>query len=178
MRKAAPALEVVEAGIGLQRTHGPWPAAISCGLAGGLARELETGTVVIPPYVGSSDGAVRTCDVELAGKLRIAAESLGIVCRSLPIVTLPVLAQGADRVLWARRGYAAADMESAAIETERLACIRVVLDTPKREISPAWLHPWRAMADPRAWMDLPFLVREGPRCAGLAARVVALAFQK
>ena len=178
VRRAAPDLEVVEAGIGLDRANGPWEIAISCGLAGGLSPELRTGAIVIPPYVAGANGSTRACDPDLTQRLQNAARALGLISRSLPLVTLDSFAHCEQRAHWAQLGYAAADMETASIDARRIACVRVILDTPAREISPAWIHPRRALTDPRAWLDLPFLIRQGPRCAALAARVVARAFQK
>jgi hypothetical protein len=66
-------------------------------------------------------------------------------------------------------------METGLLHAPRVACVRVILDTPLREISPAWGNPARALLDVRAWRDLPFLMREGPRCAAVAARVAVSA---
>ncbi len=57
----------------------------------------------------------------------------------------------------------------------RVAAVRVVLDTPRQEISPAWRRPWRAALDPRNWRDAAWLARAAPRCSLRAARVVAAA---
>lgn len=165
-------MHVVEAGIALCRDRGPWETAISCGLAGGLLPDLRTGTIVIPAIVGTPEGLTRACDADLVQALCRAARKLGFEPTQLPLLTVSCVLRGAARAEWAARGYAAADMETARIDADRIACVRVILDTPSREISPAWVHPARALLDPRAWTDLPFLAREGPRCARLAARVV------
>jgi len=92
------------------------------------------------------------------------------------MLTSLTLITGAERTVWAGRGCLAADMETGLLEVERVASVRVVLDTPERELSAAWQHRVRAIWVPRAWAELPWLLREGPRCARLAAEVLALAF--
>ncbi|HKF77579.1 MAG TPA: hypothetical protein VKF59_15675, partial [Candidatus Dormibacteraeota bacterium] len=69
------------------------------------------------------------------------------------------------------------DMETGLVEGVPVATVRVVLDTPDRELSPAWARPWTALWQPRAWTELPWLAREGPRCARLAAAVLAAALE-
>lgn len=167
-------LRVVETGIALRRApSASYRVAISAGLAGGLRRELATGSVVIPRRVGRPDGTMRECDPEIVDLLCAAAREVGLEPVTEPLLTCERLVHRNERAHWAERGYAAVDMESALIDAERLACVRVILDTPLREIDPLWQNPWQAAWTPRAWRDLPFLMREGPRCAALAARVVA-----
>lgn len=173
-RKALPDVRVVEAGIGLSRATHFDGIAISCGLAGGLRADLPTGTVVIPPTVRRPDGTLLTCDPALTESLTAAARALGYEPVNLPIYTSVALVHGNGRAGLAPE-YAAVDMETGLINADRVACVRVILDTPLREISPAWLHPQRAIFQPRAWLDLPFLAREGPKCARIAARVIAAA---
>lgn len=174
-RKALPSgVRVVEAGIGLKDVRDFGDIAISCGLAGGLREELPTGTVIVPCSVRRPDGTALTCDPELSELLRNAARALGQDPIDAPLLTSSTLIHGAERAKWAGE-YAAVDMESGLICATRLACVRVILDTPKREISPAWLNPSRAFLSPGAWRDLPFLAREGQRCARLAAEITAAA---
>jgi hypothetical protein len=59
--------------------------------------------------------------------------------------------------------------------TARVAAVRVVLDTPRQEISPAWERPARAALDPRHWSEGWWLLRTAPRYARRAARVVEAA---
>ena len=80
---------------------------------------------------------------------------------------------GAERRRWAVRGAVAADMETGLLDAARLATVRVVLDTPDRELGAAWLRPATALLPPAAWRQLPWLAREAPRCARLAAAVLA-----
>lgn len=173
-RKALPSLRVVEAGIGLRRGVKVDGIAISCGLAGGLRRDLPTGTIVIPRIVRRPDGTTLPCDAELTERLSEAAHELGYEPVNEPLLTSVSLIHGDARAIYAGE-FAAVDMETGLIHAERVACVRVILDTPLREISPAWLNPRTAMFQPRAWSDLPFLAREGPRCAAIAASVIACA---
>jgi hypothetical protein len=173
-RKALPNLRVVEAGIALVRNEKFGDIAISCGLAGGLREDLPTRTIVIPYLVRRPDGSMLSCDVELTDHLSDTARDLGYEPVNEPLLTSESLIHGEARAAWAR-DFAAVDMETGLINAPRVACVRVILDTPLREISPAWLNPRSAIFQPRAWSDLPFLAREGPRCAKIAAGIIAAA---
>jgi hypothetical protein len=174
-RFASSGVQVVECGIALAKQARFEGLAISCGLAGGLRSGMQTGTVLIPRRVRRPDGSHLDCDDVAVDALTYAAARLGFDVVADPLVTSEVLVNGTQRGVWAAQGFAGVDMETGLIEAERVACVRVVLDTPEREISPAWLQPSRAMLQPRAWLDLPFLVREGPRCSTMAARVAVQA---
>lgn len=176
VRSAAPAnVRVVECGIALSKGAAFDGLAISCGLAGGLRDDLPTRTVLIPKRVGRPDGTQVACDPRAVEALTAAAHELGYLPVHEPPITAGSLVHGPERALWAQRGYAGVDMETGLLRASRIACVRVVLDTPSREISPAWLHPLRALLQPSAWRDLPFLMREGPRCSAMAAAVAARA---
>jgi hypothetical protein len=177
-RKALPdSIAVIRAGISLrtsrERVNG---IAISCGLAGGLRDDLPTGTVLVPHTIALEDGTEVPCDAQLVQKLSDTARTLGRRVQNEPLLTSRALVHGPRRAQWAARGFAGVDMESGFIAAERLACVRVVLDTPHREIAPAWLDGKRAAVTPRAWIDLPFLIKNGPRSAWAAAEVIAAAF--
>lgn len=176
VRTAAPAhARVVESGIALSK-HGQFDGlVISCGLAGGLRADLPTRTVLIPSRVGRPDGTQIVCDAQAVRALTQAAEQLGYRPVHDPLVTAQTLVHGSERAVWAKRGYAGVDMETGLLLAPRIACVRVVLDTPVREISPAWLRPLSALLQPSAWRDLPFLLREGPRCSAMAAAVAVRA---
>lgn len=173
--EVAPGPTLLRTGIALSRAVPRSTVVISCGLAGGLSTGLLCGTVVVPRYVSRPEGPEIACDAELVAALTAAAQSLGYACSNEPLVTAPRVIVGSERARFAQRGFAAADMESALIEVQRFACVRVLLDTPAHEIAPEWSEPLRAFLNPRAWRDLPFLAREGPRCARIAARVVGRA---
>lgn len=176
-RKALPKdIAVIEAGIALATHASQFEGlAISCGVAGGLRDDLPTGTVLIPNSVRCPDDSVVECDAAANEALRNAASARGYTAIDAPLFTSATLLYGANRKSLAAEGYAGVDMESGLIQAERVACVRVVLDTPQREISPVWEKPWRVPLHPRAWRDLPFLAREGPRCARIAAEIIAAA---
>jgi hypothetical protein len=148
---------------------------ISCGLAGGLREDLPTGSVVIPRDVRRPDGTTLHCDDDLTAALIAGARKLGIEPITSPIVTAATVIVGAERGKWAEEGYAAADMETGLL-SGRIAAVRVILDTPVRELSQDWLNSRIAMLKPWNWPQAVWLSREAPRCARLAARVISRSF--
>jgi phosphorylase superfamily protein len=173
-RRAMPNGNVIEAGIALshaERVAGQ-SAVISCGLAGGLSHLHPTGTVVIPYEVLRPDGTTLQCDRTLVESLIGAARARGTEPITEPIVTTARIVTGAARRAWSERGYAAVDMETGLLGAARVAAVRVVLDTPLRELSEEWLRPARAMLNPLLWPEAIWLARHGPRCAALAAEIV------
>ncbi len=168
-----PTVRVVQAGIAMNRSTARIDGiAISCGLAGGLRPDLPTGTVLIPRTVRRPGGTTISCDPQVVDALMHASRAVGCEPVDAPLLGSANLIFGSQREVWAAQGYAGADMESGLIAADRIACVRVILDTPSRELSPAWEKPASVLFQPRAWLDLPFLSREGPRCAALAASVV------
>ena len=117
-----------------------------------------------------------TCDRALVMQLIVAARKMGEDPVVAPLVTCETMARGAERGRWAGLGYAAADMESGLIDAPRLAVVRVILDTPSRELSAAWLTPERAMLNPLLWPEAFWLARNAPRCARISAAIFARAF--
>ncbi len=180
VRRHAPAARIVESGVGLARLRAVTidNVAISVGLAGGLREDVPTGTLVIPSAVATNDGTAIACDPEWTARLRAAAAHLGLAFLDAALLTSDALVVGAARATWGARGFAAVDMETARIPAPAIAAVRVVLDTPQRELSPDWLDPSRAMLRPRNWGQMFWLAREGPRCADLAARVLAAALDE
>lgn len=177
-RKALPGVRVEQAGIALAGVTRRYDGtAVSCGVAGGLRRGMSTGTVLIPRSVRRPGGGDALCDPELQDRFAAAARALGAKVVEDPLLTSSVLLHGPARGEWASRGFAGVDMETGLIDALRIGCVRVVLDTPEREIHPAWEHPKRVLLHPRALLDLPFLAREGPRCAALAAQIIAKALR-
>ena len=180
IRRELPGARVVVGGIGLSRTRGGDLGAVvvSCGLAGTLRPELGTGSVLVPHAVLRPDGTLRTCDAELVEALEDAARRLGYRPECAPLLTHTSLVTGEARRTWMLRGCAGVDMETGLIDAPRVAAVRVVLDGPGRELSSAWLRPAAARLLSSAWLDLPWLWREAPRCARLAARVLAAALRR
>lgn len=175
--RVLPHAHIVEAGIALAKLdHAKVSGTVvTCGVAGGLASSAGTGTVVVPGRVSTTDGREITCDPVLREALLEAARASGCVVDEGPLLTSATLITGTARTYWARRGYVAADMETGFVRAPRVAAIRVVLDTPRRELSELWLRPARVIAHPSVWPQLLWLAREGPRCARIAASVLAAA---
>jgi hypothetical protein len=200
-RRALPGVRVVHAGIGLGRlvgrpmapagtdagrrdlpavpVHGAAPDGIvvSCGLAGALCSGLPTGSVVVPGQVMQPDGRWLTCDAEFVRSLVAAAGRRRLGPARGPLATAPVVVRGEARRWWAERGCVAVDMETGLLIAPRIAAVRVVLDTPEREISDAWQRPTTALLRPMVWGEAVWLCREAPRCARRAAAVLAAALR-
>ena len=181
-RRALPGINVIEGGIALAKmtaarreAQGGSAAFVSCGLAGGLRPDLPTGAVVIPNDVLRPDGTTLHCDDELVARLIRAAEAIGVTPVTEPMVTTGAIVAKGERAQWASRGYAAVDMETGLLRAPRVAAVRVILDTPQRELSKDWARPAIAALKPWNWPQLFWLVREGPRCASLSAGVIARA---
>lgn len=174
-RYAKDSVNVVQAGIALIEHSRFDGIVISCGLAGGLRAGLPTGTVLIPERVRSPDGRDITSDADIVSQLTLSARNLGCAVVHEPLVTSLTLVHGPARQRLAAEGFAGVDMETGLLDAPRIACVRVILDTPEREISPAWLRPWSVLVHLSALRDLPFLMREAPRCADLAARIAVQA---
>lgn len=169
---------VIHVGVGatrrLEQSSAP---IIVCGLAGALAPTLRPGTLVIPSSVGSAAGEHVACDPTLTAKLRSAARIAGHETVDGPVLAAPRLVTGEDRNRWAREGFVAVEMESGELlrRGHRLAIVRVVLDTPERELSAHWQQPWSALKHPRVWPEAMRLAVDAPRATLRAARVVKLA---
>ncbi|MBV9971736.1 MAG: hypothetical protein JO135_00210 [Candidatus Eremiobacteraeota bacterium] len=174
VRKTLPGVNVINAGIALStlRRHTFGGLAIACGLAGGLSDRLSTGAVVIPEVVCDAEGHRIVCDPHAVLALRESAATIGVQYSGEPLLTTRAIVRGEERERWARRGFAAADMESAFLQAPKVAVVRVILDTPGHELSAAWSRPASVIFHPRAWLEIPWLAREAPRCVRLAARVI------
>ena len=170
----APFVHVCETGVGLSKNRGPFgEIVVSCGLAGGLRSDVRSGTVLVPREVRRPDGRTLRCDAELAGKLESAARRLGFEPVLDPMLTSETLVNGSQRERWALQGFAGVDMETGLLEASRVAAIRVVLDTPQRELSSDWMNPLRALLRPRNWPQAFWLARIAPLYARRAAAIVA-----
>jgi hypothetical protein len=173
LRRVLPEARVVQVGIALASLRTPLgETVVSCGLAGGLRADLPTGTLLIPREVRRPNGAVLRCDRELVEALTEGARSLGIEPVFDALLTADSIVNGAAREMWAAQGYAGVDMETGRIVAPRVAAVRVVLDTPHRELSAEWRTPLRAMLKPGNWPQAVWLARKAPRAARLAALVL------
>ncbi|MDQ6846850.1 MAG: hypothetical protein M3019_04610 [Candidatus Dormibacteraeota bacterium] len=179
LRRLLPQLRLVEAGIGLADLGAPpsTPVAFSVGLAGGFDPNLAHGTVVIPREVAREDGMMVACDVAWSAALERASLRLGFPTVTEPLLSAAALVTRAGRAMWFAKGFAAVDMETAllAAMVPRVAAVRVILDNPAHEISPAWVNPRRAAANPRHWREAAWLARWVPRYTTRAALVIAAA---
>ena len=179
LRRFAPQFRVHRAGVSLRHWNHAisTPVVISAGLAGGLEPGNPPGTVVVASDLALADGERVACDPIWIDALMSAAHRLGLPVISGGIVTAHTLVTGAARAHWARSGYVAADMESGLLagRAPRVVALRVLLDTPNRELSPRWEHPGRASLDPRRWPEAIWLFRTAPELARRAARVLAAA---
>ncbi|MGA8099029.1 MAG: hypothetical protein WB810_10250 [Candidatus Cybelea sp.] len=174
LRREMPRARIVEAGIALTKVACELgDVVVSCGLAGGLRDDLATGTLLIPREIRRPDGRTLLCDDELVEAFADSARRLGVVPVFDGLLTSENIVNGAERGLWAAKGFAGVDMESGLLRASRVAAVRVVLDTPRREISADWASPWLAILKPWNWSQALWLAREAPRAASLAARVVA-----
>jgi hypothetical protein len=174
IRRECPTLRIVETGIALENTDMSQLGAtvISYGLAGGLSRTLPTGTVLIPREIERPDGTRLSCDESLQRALVESARQLGYDAVEEPMLTSATLVGGTDRTRLAERGFAGVDMESGLLTAPRVAVVRVILDTPTRELSPAWVNPSKAMMNPLLWPQAVWLARNAPRCARKAAQII------
>ncbi|HEU5329947.1 MAG TPA: hypothetical protein VFU78_17800 [Thermomicrobiales bacterium] len=179
-RRLPPGIRIEHTGVAL-RAWSPRHAQpfVSCGLAGGLDTALAPGTIVIPTWVGLPTGERLHCHALLVAALVTAACRLGYAPVTAPLLTTPRIVTGAARWEWYTRGYAAADMETGLLLSWRPdgAAVRVILDTPARDLSPAWTHPLWALCAPRHWPEAVRLGLAAPAYALRAAAVVAEALR-
>ena len=121
--------------------------AISCGLAAGLRADIAPGAVLIPGAVSWLGSPHIACDLEVLARLRDSAHRLGFEVVTDALITVDRLVRGPHRGHWADQGFAGADMETARLMGggRRVAAVRVVLDTPVRELAIGngfWLARW------------------------------------
>ena len=179
VRRAVPRGRIVEAGVGLSRlpAQNLEETVVTCGLAGAVRRGLPTGSVVIPEKVLRPGGEWVSCDPPLVGDLVSAARALGLEPEVGPLGTATTVVRGQSRQSWAERGCVAVDMETGRLTAPRFAAVRVVLDTPERDLSAVWERPVLVLIRPAAWGEALWLCREAPRCARRAAAVLAAALR-
>jgi adenosylhomocysteine nucleosidase len=151
---------------------------ISAGLCGGLLPEQTPGTVVIPTQIVDEQGVIHACDPGVVAALERAAAYLRLPVTSGSLVSTSAMVTGAARGTWAGRGHVAVDMESAgaAESAQRFGVLRVILDTPSRELSDAWAEPARAIRRPANWGEAIWLGINAPRFALRVGAVLEAAF--
>jgi 4-hydroxy-3-methylbut-2-enyl diphosphate reductase len=143
VRRRVPGALLLRSGMGAARARTaartmarvPADAVAVVGFCGAVAEGLQAGDVVVASEVRGPAG-ITTCD---CGPVVAALAALGIQrVRVGPVASADHVVRGAERGVLAGEGVLAVDMESAwlapAGEGKRFAVLRVVLDTPAREI--------------------------------------------
>lgn len=178
VRRRARGVRVVRVGIGGTTDPGNASIVISAGLCGGLLPDQAPGTVVVATSVSDQAGQTHSCDPAVAARLEGAALSLGFPVAIGSLVSTSAMVTGANRGVWAARGHVAVDMESAAAAATapRFGTVRVILDTPRRELSPAWVNPARAARNPANWREAIWLAINTPRYSLRVGAVLQAAF--
>jgi hypothetical protein len=178
VRRRARDVRVVRVGIGGAVAPGNASIVISAGLCGGLLPGQAPGTVVVATSVSDEAGQTHSCDPLVAARLERAARSLGFPVAIGSLVSTSAMVTGANRGVWAARGHVAVDMESAAAAATapRFGTVRVILDTPRRELSPAWVNPARAARNPANWREAIWLAINTPRYSLRVGAVLEAAF--
>jgi 4-hydroxy-3-methylbut-2-enyl diphosphate reductase len=119
----------------------PAGALVVMGVCGGLEEGCRPGEVVIADELldGEHPEMQQRVPCPSAESLARALEHRGIVVRSATIVSVARIAHGEKRVELRERGAAVVDMESAWLAAgagrRPFAVIRVVADTPSREVT-------------------------------------------
>lgn len=178
VRRRARHVRVVQVGIGGRPPAAMPGIVISAGLCGGLLPEQTPGTVVIPTQVVDERGLTHACDPRVVAALEHAARYLRLPVASGSLISTSGMVTGAARETWAGRGHVAVDMESAAAaeSAQRFGVLRVILDTPARELSAAWAAPARAIRQPSNWRQAIWLGINAPRFALRVGDVLEAAF--
>jgi len=180
-RRRAPGVAARRVGIGARGVPETFATSVvvSIGLAGGLRADLPPGTVVVARTVALEDGIEIACEPAWVAALERAARRLGHEATVGPMLTSSGLVTGAARGRWAGRGFVGVDMESAHLAQRGadLAVVRVILDSPDRELSPKWVQPWRALLDPRLAREAAGLLPHSRRFALRSAEVLAEALR-
>jgi len=160
VRRGLPGVLVLRSGMGAVRARStalaaaviPADAVAVAGFCGAVAEGLRPGDLVVAGEVRGPAGVV-TCE---SGPVVAALSALGIARVHVgPVVSADHLVRGAERTVLAGEGALAADMESAwlapAAAGKPFAVLRVVLDTPAREIDrplttlAGGITAWRAL---------------------------------
>ena len=178
VRRKARHVRVLEVGIGGRPKMQLPGIVISAGLCGGLLPGQMPGTVVIPTQVVDEGGVVHPCDPGVVAALTQAARYLRFPVAGGSLISTAAMVTGPARATWASRGHVAVDMESAAVAeaATRFGVLRVILDTPDRELSDAWAQPARAVRQPSNWSEAVWLGINTPRYALRVGAVLEAAF--
>jgi len=158
LRRALPGALVVRCGMGPARARRaaaaapPAHAVAVAGLCGAVDPGLRVGDVVVASEVSGPQGTVRCSTESLVAALAACGVDRVFVG---PIASTRRVVSGRRRRALAARGFLAADMESvwlaAAAGDAPLAVLRVVVDTPDREI----YRPLATVSGAaRAWLTL------------------------
>ncbi len=143
MRKALPGATVLKTGLGRQKSIRALSRVdqigaefvVIAGFCGALDPSLEPGDVVVASGLRGPDGACLTLESDF---LASALRRDGIRVRPGLIVSADHLVRGGERATLYRSGGTAVDMESVwlarAARSRPLAVVRVVVDTPGREL--------------------------------------------
>jgi len=160
VRRGLPDAIVLRSGVGADRARRAATAAASvpadavavAGFCGAVEQGLRPGEVVVASEVRGPEGTIRCSSEPLAAAL--GALGVGRV-RVGPLASVDHVVRGSRRGALAAEGAVAVDMESAwlapAAAGRPFAVLRVVLDTPDREIDEALatltggLVAWRAL---------------------------------
>jgi nucleoside phosphorylase len=151
---------------------------ISAGLCGGLLSGQVPGTVVVASQVVDENGVTHVCDPGVVAALERAARYLRLPVIGGSLLSASALVTGSARAEWAGRGHVAVDMESTGIaaSAQRFGVLRVILDTPQHELSPAWEEPGRAVRNPANWSEAIWLGINAPRYSLRVGAVLEAAF--
>ena len=148
VRRGAPGLTLERVGMGPDRAKGfaasfvsrvtrPEPLAV-VGVAGGLSSEDRPGDIIVASVLRSTDGAPELGLCEAEGVVSLLSEA-GLVVRSAPVVSSPVIVHGQKRDELFEAGSAAVDMESywlaALADFHPLVVVRVLLDVPSKRLT-------------------------------------------
>jgi 4-hydroxy-3-methylbut-2-en-1-yl diphosphate reductase len=148
IRAGARRLRIHKTGMGQARSHAavakllsdPAVALLVMGVCGGLDEDCEPGDVVIADELLDGERPVgERLACPSADPLAQALELRGIAVRRGGVVSVARIAHGEKRVELRERGAIAVDMESAWLAAgargRPFAVIRVVADTPSREVT-------------------------------------------
>lgn len=172
IRAGARRLRIHKTGMGRERSYAavaklqsdPAAALVVMGVCGGLDEGCEPGDVIIAEELLDGEQPLdRRLGCASAEPLAEALEHRGIMVRRGRVVSVARIAHGEKRVELRERGAIVVDMESAWLAAgargRPFAVIRVVADTPSREVT------------------RPLLTLAGAGRAALSLRRVAAAFE-